>query len=149
LLAELSMTSPPRASGLLLALVAVAACSGRPLHPTPAAADADATPDTREAGLPVDRQDHDVADAPRDLAFLDGPIACGDRTCNAGEICLAQESGLAEHPARRYCTAPPSACAGVPSCECFVDASVVAGCSARYNCWPLGDDGRHFECGGL
>jgi hypothetical protein len=84
----------------------------------------------------------------REPVDLEGPYACGPRTCATGEMCMTWESGsqcqvnedagIGQYQEYDWqCFAPPKECDGIPSCDC-VHAGPFCGVS---------DDGRTIHTG--
>jgi hypothetical protein len=79
-----------------------------------------------------------------DPVSLEGPYACGPKTCATGEICLIQSSGsqcqvnpdagIGQYQEYAWdCVAIPEECDGVPSCDCVTPGGM---------CFGTSEDGR-------
>ena len=73
---------------------------------------------------------------------LEGPYVCGPETCGSGQICVTVESGSQcgvdpERGIGQYqvyswtCVDLPSACDGVPSCDCVSGGALCFGAEGR------------------
>jgi hypothetical protein len=92
---------------------------------------------------------NDTWTCPRSFA----PFACGDKTCNAGEVCLERAPGIrfedgGTPPSFYECRAAPSQCSGNVTCAC-----VQPYAQSQLMCWGStcddGDGNVRLGCMGM
>jgi hypothetical protein len=80
---------------------------------------------------------------------LDGPYACGSKSCSTGQICVTGESGsqcqvnydagIGQYQTYSWtCVDVPAECDGIPSCDCVTGPGL---------CFGPSEDGRTIAFG--
>lgn len=77
-----------------------------------------------------------------DRPSLEGTVACGPNTCNAGEVCLVESTGSqcgvfdgGPGPYEEIswsCITLPAECDGIPSCDCITGPGMCFTVSADF-----------------
>jgi hypothetical protein len=123
-------------------MMIVSGCGGSSTPRTDGDAGTDAdTSEVADADNPAD-----VHDAPGEDAHaieLDASVGCSSLTCGPGEVCVHEKGGVPDASQEDHCYLP-SACDGVPTCDCVAGSHVSFRCGMT--CWQLGD--REFMCTG-